>query len=73
METDAETHSQTLVGAQGGLVVELGKQLRKPEVMGTPQEAQQSQLTCIPSNSQRLNHQSQITNRLDLCTLLHIM
>ena len=59
MEDDAETHAQTFVdlGVWGGHVEDLEKGLRDLEGTRTPQEDQQSQLTCTLGGSWRLNYQ----------------
>jgi hypothetical protein len=69
METDEETHSQTLVRAQGVLCKSWRWRagLGEPEGPRTPQEDIQSQLTWAHGGgSQRLNHQSKSMHSLDL-------
>jgi hypothetical protein len=57
METDAETHSQTLDGAWGVVWKSWRKGMRDPKRIGIPQEDQHSQLTWTSGGSQRLHHQ----------------
>ena len=68
METDEETHSQTLVRAQGVLCKSWRWRagLGEPEGPRTPQEDIQSQLTWDHRNSQSLGHQPGSMQELDL-------
>ena len=56
--------------SSGRLTEKLREGLRDPKNTGTPQEDQQSQLTCTFRDSQRLNHQPKSKHRLDFgpCT-----
>jgi hypothetical protein len=50
----------------GSIVEEVGKRLKDPEGIETPQACQQNQLTYTCGGSQRLNHQSKSIHRLNL-------
>jgi hypothetical protein len=65
-ETDAETHSQTSVRAQGSHVIELGIEVSKPEGPRIPQEDLQNQLAWAHGGLQKLNHQPKSIHGLDL-------
>jgi hypothetical protein len=66
-DSDKCIHPQLNIGWKlGTLMEELGKGLRAPKEIGTPQEEQQSQLTWTLGGSQRLSHQSKSIHGLDL-------